>query len=665
MRSTVVVSLVLISLINASSASNPPCCGVDAIWDVDINECTACAACAIPDGCATGTIVYNDGLTLALNRLAVYTTQHNVSEVTLAYTENLHNNSCEITIDALPPSVRIRLVGAPTTIDCRDHWHFSVSGGRTVSLENVVLLHASSAPSFTVVDSHVVLNGVTVANAANGGVHAINSNIGFHGVNVFHSNTAESGGAMYLLDSTLQIDGVLTLTNNVATASGGAIHLTRSTMYNSAVMQLSENTAVYGAAIAIVDNSSLSVTSNANASFKLNHALVSGAGVWLDTQSQFTVSGIAIVAFVENTATENGGAVYATDKSTISISSSSNVSFLRNDANDGAGVFASYGVNVLVSDQAQVSFSEGRARHYAAGVYIQDGHILITNNATITFVDNLANSKGGCLYILDEAHFQLDGTARAEFNNNTAKNGGAIYATGTDTCGITFSEGSTATFTRNTATTGNGGAIRSSCPIRQLNESVVEYMYNTAADSGGGVYSRMLYSCVSHTSTHFWHNTANYGGAMYIDRNSNSYSTSVFWMEHAVMSFGMNTVYNTNSAAIHSRGTSIGVVGDCLLFVQNSAARDIYTQEGVLTLTDVVIPVTTASITPNGCATGTLRSYHSTICAYTSRIQHPPIDQCGWNAFMCGTEETTYVVHKHSCEHFLNSSLVSRSVCPA
>ena len=411
----------------------------------------------------------------------------------------------------------------------------------------------SFAANATIIDSNFTNNAARLGGAVYMG--ADSGNTAFNR-SIFANNTAyESGGAINLHASAAHIDNV-TFYNNIA-VDGAALYVGGSGTENKVHWAIFEgnNASGYGAGIYW----KASAGEIFNSEFTNNHATY-GAGIYLNGVSSNT--NITNVTFKYNNATKNGGAIDC-NASNIGLY---NTTFTSNYAGEyGAALCREVGAtsghgknNTFISNHAGISgaalawmnvddininyyyFINNTAGFSGAAIYISEGSDnCVINNSDFrgNNITNTTGGQGGAIDIVgDDAII-----ANSNFTNNHAFYGGAVFA-GRSSGNTQFVN---ATFERNGATV-DGGAMEITGSGVTLNDT--RFYSNVAGGSGGAlnVYgegiTNAVYYCefVDNTATdhggainwlayagevyysNFTHNSAIYGGAIYLNHVSSS-----------------------------------------------------------------------------------------------------------------------------------------------
>ena len=158
--------------------------------------------------------------------------------------------------------------------------------------------------------------------AEGGAITVLLSSVTFHAAVTLDGNLAENGGAMFISDSQVFMTGPMVnikITNNRATSAGGAIYLHQSRLSLQGVCDISNNTAVNGGGIYAVSSTIVledSLTSYNHVSLTSNYADRSGGALFLSTNSKLytVILFTAHPVYLINNSAENGGAVYIEDE---------------------------------------------------------------------------------------------------------------------------------------------------------------------------------------------------------------------------------------------------------------------------------------------------------------------------------------------------------------
>jgi predicted outer membrane repeat protein len=360
--------------------------------------------------------------------------------------------------------------------------------------------------------------------------------------NVFDSNTADNGGAVFVND----VDASFTdceFNNNVAHSD---LYRTYSVGYGGAICRNIEGT--------------LSVTA---CSFEGNTAMVGGGAIAAIVDedlahTEYNFDGgdvmLSMCTFDSNTAT-TGGALHFHARGLMV----SDTNFSNNNATAG-GAVSSLDINPFVSTPIvfrNTMFSSNRAfggdvndtiirdggaiasyRSVQVNGVVFEGNVAEDGNGGAvtaykgfdaeysTFTGNSANGKGGALWS-DPVQAQPIRLFRSGFDTNTAEEGGAVYSNNPATLfdGVTFQE--------NSATQGGAAYLATDATI-----SSTGFQGNAAELDGGAVYSL---GDVTISASRFVSNTALNGDGGAVNCYSNPLGQVDFTLRMAQAFFYDNT----------------------------------------------------------------------------------------------------------------------------
>ena len=315
-----------------------------------------------------------------------------------------------------------------------------------------------------------------------------NSYFSFYGSISFVNNSANLGGALYIQNSRISLNGdgyfsknftspgvYIMFTNNFGRYAGGAVCLEFSTLQMSGSVSLTKNNAATnGGAIALFEST---IQMFENILLVSNNAIIGGAIVL--TRSTMQMCGN--ISLVENSATAKGGALYL-NEATVQICGS--VAFVNNNANIGGAIHTeasiiSIGVNcsnihvwstIIVFRQNTATYSGGSissidSRLYFMGSALFDGNnagyggaiildgtsnLIQQPNLTLSFMNNTANEKGGVFYYdhsvsscdrfkqyykhIPECFVSFEGITPELKNNFASKTGSFLYSGNLGSC---------------------------------------------------------------------------------------------------------------------------------------------------------------------------------------------------------------------------------------
>ena len=329
-----------------------------------------------------------------------------------------------------------------------------------------------------------------------------------HSLVSYNSNTAGGGGAMASSDSNIIIEELSTVSfnNNVAQYfSGGAI-----TCYN---------------------NSNITIKGNSNVTFNSNKASQDGGAIYSFNICKIIFKDNSTSTFVNNTARNNGGAVLSSQLSDITFEGNSKVIFNYNTADNGGALYFTDSMqsssgkayicynnsNITIKGNSNVTFNSNKANQDGGAIYsFNICKIAFKDNSTSTFVNNTARNNGGAILSSQLSDITLEGNLTIIFDYNTADNGGAVCIDNNIT--LTFEGNSTAFFNNNVASEG-GGAMKF---LKDSNITVKENtaikFTNNSAQYGGAIFLDATAAMVSNSDVKFINNNARImGSSLYED----------------------------------------------------------------------------------------------------------------------------------------------------
>ena len=357
-----------------------------------------------------------------------------------------------------------------------------------------------------------------------------------------HNSAGHIGGVVYADDGSAVSVNIALFSNNVAEGSGGAVALRDSNITIIKSSSFSRNRALGNGGVISQQNSNVSIV---NSTFNLSTAGDSGGVVYaVNSSTDITVS-----VFIDSNAAKKGGAV---DAQMGCILMALNCSFIRSAANNSTGgaLYLSESSKGIIVDSI---FHHNRAKDCGGAISAS-----ATSRVSITgsnFSHNTAD-MGAALAAVQDSFVYFDSVLFSEnkviadgetrIHKNVAKIAGG---------GIFLSESLLGSkiktnISYNKACNLGGG-------IHALNSSIMigstVHIDSNQATSGGGVSleNSKLYELVNGdilSDVNFIFNQADYGGALYVDDESDS----------AVCSsdpYGGGSVYSTVSGCFFQNVT--------------------------------------------------------------------------------------------------------------
>lgn len=202
-----------------------------------------------------------------------------------------------------------------------------------------------------------------------GGIQACNrSTVDVFGTVVFEQNNAFKGGALMIGElSVLTVFGTMTVDSNTATSSGGGIYTRREACINfsgNSSVSLFNNSAENGGGIGILESSMFIA---GDVTMEANTATSSGGAVYSDGSE---TAAFENAYFLGNTAGESGGAIAMISAgSELNASNVDNCSFEDNEAGDSGGAIYLTGGFVRVTNSRFSSNTAGKKLFVDVNVY--------------------------------------------------------------------------------------------------------------------------------------------------------------------------------------------------------------------------------------------------------------------------------------------------------
>ena len=301
-----------------------------------------------------------------------------------------------------------------------------------------------------------------------GVLHFISSTITIE-ASEFHGNSASEGGVLHSRSSTITIDGSEFHDNGAI--YGGVLHSSSSTITIEA-SEFYENNASYGGVLYSTPiSSTIKIEGN---EFHDNYATVKG-GVLYSSSSNITMADSNFT----NNVSPIGAIIYATFKSMIQHIHS----FLLVDNNKADR----YAV-IYLSDSEFIGNDSGNATFSSNLGSLMASNSNITFTGYATFVNNTPSQtvshdfqEGGAITLFQSNLF-FDGECNLEHNH--AENGGAIHSTESKL----YVNGDVIV-TNNIATGNGGGVYLSTSELNCQQKSAFILLNNIASHKGGGLHA--------------------------------------------------------------------------------------------------------------------------------------------------------------------------------
>ena len=436
-------------------------------------------------------------------------------------------------------------------------------------------LHTSGMVQFenantamTLIGSIIELAGaVNFFNNNNSAIQALSthSTILLAGTVEFTNNTADSGGAVLMLDGNMTIayNAQVVFQCNGAKAFGGAIASVQHVTIAGSV-QFINNSASQGGAIDSGGN--VTIADNAQVVFHGNYAKTSGGAI---TSSQH-VTTAGSVQFINNSANQGGAIASDVD---VTIADNAQVVFQGNFANTFGGAIDSV---QHVTIAGSVQFINNSAKQ--GGVIASDVDAIIAKNAKVVFLSNYANTFGGA--ITSGQHVTIAGSVQF-INNYSPNQGGAIDSDGY----VTIADSAQVVFLSNYAKA-SGGAIAS---VHVTIAGSVQFI-NNSAYQGGAIASDVDVTIADNAQVVFQGNFANtFGGAItssqhvtiagsvqFINNSANNGSGGAIGSVNVTIADSAQVVFQGNHAKIFGGAIAsqqhVTIAGS-VQFINNSASH--------------------------------------------------------------------------------------------
>ena len=374
-----------------------------------------------------------------------------------------------------------------------------------------VLASSSSNNNITINASQFQHNSAT-----HGGVldsSSSNNNIIIN-ASQFQNNSATNGGVLdsYSSNNSITINASQ-FQNNSATYEGGVLASSSSNNITINASEFQNNSATYGG---VLYSYSSNITINAS-EFHNNSATTWG-GVLFSHSSTITIVGTSI--FTKN-ASPIGAVIYSSDDSKIQHH---NYLLIDNNWADRYAVIYLSDSDFIGHGSENVKFSNNLGSLVAFNSNITFmGYARFENNQPSQTITG-DNQEGGAITLLQSNIF-FDGSCNLE--HNLAENGGAILSTESKL----YVNGDI-TIAHNTATRNGGGVYLSTSELNCQQKSTFVLFNNTAVHKGGGLHA--ISSSIKATSAYtrpqyigtriiFINNKAERGGGLSLEANAKLY----------------------------------------------------------------------------------------------------------------------------------------------
>ena len=207
-----------------------------------------------------------------------------------------------------------------------------------------------------------------------------------------------------------------------------------------------------------------------------NNVAENGAGIYISYGSTLIFGENSNTKFINNSVCHNGAAIFINSNSNAIFHNNSIVTFYRNNASSGV-VYSKHRSNVIFKAICNVIFSRNSATQYGAAIYCSDySQVMFTGNATVSFHNNIIPSNG--------IHLQHGGIILSENNSS-----------------LIFEENSFTVFSSNSA--GFGAAMFSIINSNIIFKDNSRVVFNNNIVHHCGVLASVLFSNITFTgNTH-------------------------------------------------------------------------------------------------------------------------------------------------------------------
>ena len=303
----------------------------------------------------------------------------------------------------------------------------------------------------------------------------------------FINNSANSGGAVYMLHTVLEISenaNVSLVGNQANGGSGGAIFSEHSMIIirKNATFGLVNNTAKYGGAIKLTITH-FPVYANSLINF-IGNSAESGGAIHMWSSSTITLSNNATGYFSNNICSTQGGAIFVGYFSSVSINHS-RLYLNDNTGYNGGACFMDDSSTINISNKTTVIFRNNRARNSGGAVFAIDSQLLV-KDSNLQFYNNFAEEGDGGAIHFYHSRLDMGDYAHVSFINNKATfRGGAIFIFSDYT--YTHDQ-SILIFVNNSASSGGALYLSLSWSLQIGNDSIIQFKSNSATKTGGALF---------------------------------------------------------------------------------------------------------------------------------------------------------------------------------
>jgi hypothetical protein len=340
--------------------------------------------------------------------------------------------------------------------------------------------------------------GNDALNGSGGGIFAISSTIDLDGSQVYANLAGGSGGGIYADNSVVDLNSVRVggLVDNhhnilgVSGNSGAGMLLTGASTATLSDTVVAGNTfsttgATFGGGIYLNDLSILNLENNSRVEYNLAPSTVKGGGAGMFADNATITIDNSLV--VSNTSGTTGGGIELMGGSVLNLQNFAVVSYNHADGTEGGGIYSTGSNDINIEN----SYLE---RNWAGtdggGIYLDGGTLDTKGWWYIRWNFAWVNGGGVAVTGTGDADFTV---TSSDFDGGLGVNvaaggdGGGLYTTNTDSVGMSALGGHWFNFNTNSATgSGGGAALVGGGSLEFLGH--VQMNSNHADDNGGAVF---------------------------------------------------------------------------------------------------------------------------------------------------------------------------------
>jgi predicted outer membrane repeat protein len=328
----------------------------------------------------------------------------------------------------------------------------------------------------------------------------------------FYDNSADFGGVLDSYDSIIIIETSEFYDNN-ASNTGGVLASDFSTITIEASAEFHENSADWGG---VLDSCNSNITIEAS-EFRDNYANMRG-GVLYSESSNTTIAGSSFT----NNVSPTGAIIYALSRSMIQHVHS--FLLINNNMAGRYAVIYLFDSEFIGDESGNATFSSnlGSLVAFNSNITFSGYATFVNNQPSQTVSDDF--QEGGAITLFQSNLF-FDGVCNLKHNH--AENGGAIHSTESKL----YVNGNV-TVVHNTATGNGGGVYLTTSELNCQQESTFVLWNNTASHKGGGLHaiSSSIKAASSRTRSRYTgtrinitRNAAERGGGLSLEANAKVY----------------------------------------------------------------------------------------------------------------------------------------------